>query len=120
MLHGVILCCLAAFYGLTAWVAREPQVSPLYRDHFIRLATTDWRVDHSNSSIADGIDFTLPSVYPREVDYVLGLCQEATSLEAGCRGHISGPAPLPIGTGRTCQGGPGQPMVPTNRAGWEC
>ncbi|MFO1057461.1 MAG: Mur ligase family protein [Dongiaceae bacterium] len=63
----------------------------MYRDHFIRHATTDWRVDHSNSGIADGIDFTLPSVYPREVDYVLGLCQEATSLEAAVGATSAGP-----------------------------
>ncbi|MFO1059454.1 MAG: hypothetical protein U1E53_21110 [Dongiaceae bacterium] len=72
-MHGVVLCGLAAFYAVTAWVARHPQVDPLYRDHYIRHATTDWQIRRTDRSIADGIDFSQDGVYPREVDHVLGL-----------------------------------------------
>ena len=71
-LQAALLVLLAAFYAATAWVALHPQVSRHYRDYYIRRATVDWKVERSAASLADGIDFAQP-VYPRDVDYVLGL-----------------------------------------------
>lgn len=72
LLHALALGALAVFYAVTAWVALHPQVSPLFRDHFVRHATADWRISRTAASIADGIDFA-QAAYPREVDHVLGL-----------------------------------------------
>jgi hypothetical protein len=72
LLHSATLGALVLLYVATAWLALHPQVSRLYQDHFIRHATVDWRIRRTDASIADGIDFA-QGVYPRDVDYVLGL-----------------------------------------------
>src|SRR5258706_3774590 len=72
LLHSATLGALVRLYVATAWLALHPQVSRLYQDHFIRHATVDWRIRRTAASIADGIDFA-QGVYPRDVDYVLGL-----------------------------------------------
>lgn len=72
LVHAVLLAALAGFYGATAYVALHPRVSEHYRDYYIRRATTDWKVAHGPTSLADGFDFS-QMVYPREVDYMRGL-----------------------------------------------
>src|SRR5260221_11365693 len=74
ILQAALLVLLAAFYAATAWMAQHPQVSRHYRAYYIRRATVDWKVERSAASLADGVDFAQP-VYPRDVDYVLGLAR---------------------------------------------
>ena len=43
-----------------------------YSDHYIRRATTDWKVARGTARLADGFDFA-NTVDPQEVDYLRGL-----------------------------------------------
>jgi hypothetical protein len=71
LLQASVIALLGGFYAATGWVALHPAVAPLYRDHFIRMTTLDWRVLRSEAGLAEGMNLALP--YPRDVRYLLGL-----------------------------------------------
>ena len=70
--QAFLLAALAAFYAATAWVALHPLVSQHYRDYYIDLSTTDWRIERRAADLADGMAFA-DSTYPSDVDYIKGL-----------------------------------------------
>jgi hypothetical protein len=70
--QGSLLAALAAFYAATAYVALHPRVSQHYRDYFIELTTTDWRIERRATDLFDGMAFA-DSTYPSDVDYIKGL-----------------------------------------------